>query len=233
MCLKFTKAPFVAVIYIGIYLTVFFRDGVCDETSLLSTSQDENNSKTNQHVHSWKGWADWLPSESKHDHGGKEYIPLSPSEQTRIKRSSTGQSKKNSSGTRSSKSVKDKTANALFNEGDLRSIKQTVMNFATTVMNHFLLQRSSSSSIDRTEKSIRNGRVAYLENLGNRQDGPNVGKPEREAERGVIDWLARLIGVQGKTLGEFLREYQVHVLYDLAFTFFKWIFFLYAGLLIP
>jgi hypothetical protein len=57
------------------------------------------------------------------------------------------------------------------------------------------------------------------------------GGEERDA--GVLSWLSRLLGVEGKSLGEFLREYQVHVLYDLAFTFFKWIFFLYAGLLIP
>lgn len=51
--------------------------------------------------------------------------------------------------------------------------------------------------------------------------------------RSALNWLSRLIGVEGKTLGEFLREYQVHVLYDLVFIFFKWIFFVYAGLLIP
>ena len=49
----------------------------------------------------------------------------------------------------------------------------------------------------------------------------------------LLKWLSRLIGTEGKTLGEFLREYQVHVLYDLAFTFIKWVFFIYVGLLIP
>lgn len=118
---------------------------------------------------------------------------------------------------------------------DLKSIR----NIAKSLMKHLV---SSMSSLPfNIEKLItsesqtvpRNSRAIYLDNLGDRQDGPNHGKPEREATRGVIDWLSRLIGVQGKTLGEFLREYQVHVLYDLAFTFFKWIFFLYAGLLIP
>jgi len=61
-------------------------------------------------------------------------------------------------------------------------------------------------------------------------DGSTLGN---DAGRGLVSWISRLIGVDGKSLGEFLREYQVHVLYDLIFTFFKWIFFLYAGLLIP
>ena len=64
-------------------------------------------------------------------------------------------------------------------------------------------------------------------------DSPSSSTSRQFGTPSVVDWLARLIGVEGKSLGEFLREYQVHVLYDLVFTFFKWVFFLYAGLLIP
>lgn len=130
---------------------------------------------------------------------------------------------------------------------EFKGIRETMLKFATSALNRFISQwtkptshtsgpnfqqLSSMDSYDYDFPPPRNSRAVYLDNL-DRQDGPNVGKPERHAQRGVVDWLARLIGVQGKTLGEFLREYQVHVLYDLAFTFFKWIFFLYAGLLIP
>lgn len=52
----------------------------------------------------------------------------------------------------------------------------------------------------------RSSRGVYLDNLGERQDGPNFGKPVRESKRGVIDWLSRLIGVQGKTLGDTLSN---------------------------
>jgi len=68
---------------------------------------------------------------------------------------------------------------------------------------------------------------------GGGPQAPAPGPGESESGRSLVNWLSRLIGVDGKSLGEFLREYQVHVLYDLVFTFFKWIFFLYAGLLIP
>jgi len=110
---------------------------------------------------------------------------------------------------------------------DVDVLKDKAMEFGKAVLNHFMATSIASAVnpvLVRTQRSAAEGRTSRQ--LENEHEG-------LERKPRVSDWLARLIGVDGKTLGEFLREYQVHVLYDLVFTFFKWIFFLYAGLLIP
>ncbi|ODM91380.1 hypothetical protein Ocin01_15300 [Orchesella cincta] len=55
---------------------------------------------------------------------------------------------------------------------------------------------------------------------------------EPEKKKKILDWATAVIGAGGKTLGEFIRDYEVHVLYEFVFIFFQWAFFFYAGLLI-
>ncbi|CAG7719374.1 unnamed protein product [Allacma fusca] len=62
-------------------------------------------------------------------------------------------------------------------------------------------------------------------------EGANEEKPHHE--NAFIRWAVSLFSVEGESLAEFLRVYRVHVLYDLVFYFFKWLFFAYVALLIP
>lgn len=111
--------------------------------------------------------------------------------------------------------------------------------FAPTapIYNDNIAVPSSSSSSSGASLSSNSDSYYGSYSYGGGESGSPNPKPSPSYFGGdgksVVNWLSRLIGVSGKTLGEFLREYQVHVLYDLVFTFFKWIFFLYAGLVIP
>ncbi|XP_021948037.1 uncharacterized protein LOC110845828 isoform X1 [Folsomia candida] len=140
---------------------------------------------------------------------------------------------KGKSGSRTYESDNNNFADGRDSKVDLVILREKALDFGSLVVN-FLSQEVLRPQ---TETGKSRGARGILSDLANnfkleRKEGEGGGGGEG-GDRGVIDWLARLIGVQGKTLGEFLREYQVHVLYDLVFTFFKWIFFLYAGLLIP
>ncbi|CAL8121590.1 unnamed protein product [Orchesella dallaii] len=77
---------------------------------------------------------------------------------------------------------------------------------------------------------VGNSRFCDENSLSNPKEEEEAGEEEKKEKQ--FSLISKLIGSGGKTLGEFIRDYEVHVLYEFVFIFFQWVFFLYVALLI-
>ncbi|CAG7833339.1 unnamed protein product [Allacma fusca] len=199
---------FIVIFYSAFILQCAF----CKETT-------EHTSTSNQQdLGSIQGWNSWEPASKT---AGLNWTPVEARHEETSK--SKGMAHNQKINSRQKGRPEKMSLDSDFNLNDLR---KKVFTYGKYLFN-FVTGSNSNLGL----------RTFFPDSLSSGHEGSDRsfgGSWKREGGgRGAIDWLARLIGVEGKTLGEFLREYQVHVLYDLVFTFFKWIFFLYAGLLIP
>lgn len=91
-------------------------------------------------------------------------------------------------------------------ESDLQHLTEKALSFGSLVLDFLSKDAKPMSSLFGSSDAF-SGR--FMPGLGGfkfeRREGAEGG-----GDRGVIDWLARLIGVQGKTLGVSCRKNQIH-----------------------
>ncbi|CAG7681480.1 unnamed protein product, partial [Allacma fusca] len=99
---------------------------------------------------------------------------------------------------------------------------KTVLKYGTSLLHHL---------IEEDYANLPSGVIS----LKKTDSKPNQRSTERlnPGNNSISKWLLSLVRVEGDTLANFLRIYRVQLLFDLAFSIFKWFFYAYLGWFIP